>query len=80
MSWCRSTPTTCRFIGSLQILAHHGVTIERATLAQWVGAAANELQPLHDRLLQQLKASPEAVLRRGLRACPVLDIGLPGWS
>ena len=61
-----------------QILAHHGVTIERATLAQWVGAAANELQPLHDRLLQQLKASPKLFCDE--TRCPVLDTGLPGWS
>jgi transposase len=42
-----------------QILARHGVRIERSTLAQWVGAAAAELAPLTDHLLQQLKASPK---------------------
>jgi transposase len=31
-----------------QILARHGVKIERSTLAQWVGAAAAEFQPLHE--------------------------------
>jgi transposase len=56
-----------------QILARHGVTIERSTLAQWVGAAAAELQPLHDHLLQQLKAS--AKLFCDETRCPVLDPG-----
>ena len=41
-----------------QILARYGVKIERSTLAQWVGAAAAELQPLHDHLISLLKASP----------------------
>jgi hypothetical protein len=56
-----------------QILARHGVRIERSTLAQWVGAAAAELQPLHDHLLQQLKAS--AKLFCDETRCPVLDPG-----
>jgi transposase len=56
-----------------QILARHGVTIERSTLAQWVGAAAAELQPLHDHLLQQLKASPKLFCDE--TRCPVLDPG-----
>jgi transposase len=42
-----------------QILARQGVEIERSTLAHWVGAAAAELQPLHDHLVRQLKASPK---------------------
>ena len=42
-----------------QILARHGVRIERSTLAQWVGAAAAEFQPLHDHLLAGLKGSPK---------------------
>jgi transposase len=41
-----------------QILARYGVRIERTTLAQWVGAAAAEFQPLHDHLVGRLKASP----------------------
>ena len=56
-----------------QILARHGVRIERSTLAQWVGAAAAELQPLHDRLLQVLKASPKLFCDE--TRCPVLDPG-----
>jgi transposase len=56
-----------------QILARHGVKIERSTLAQWVGAAAAELQPLHDRLISQLKASPRLFCDE--TRCPVLDPG-----
>jgi transposase len=56
-----------------QILARHGVRIERSTLAQWVGAAAAELQPLHDHLLGLLKASPRLFCDE--TRCPVLDPG-----
>lgn len=56
-----------------QILARHGVHIERSTLAQWVGAAAAELQPLHDRLVALLKASPKLFCDE--TRCPVLDPG-----
>jgi transposase len=56
-----------------QILARQGVEIERSTLAHWVGAAAAELQPLHDHLLGQLKASPKLFCDE--TRCPVLDPG-----
>ena len=56
-----------------QILARHGVSIERSTLAQWVGAAAAELQPLHDHLIDLLKASPRLFCDE--TRCPVLDPG-----
>lgn len=56
-----------------QILARHGVRIERSTLAQWVGAAAAELQPLHDHLIGLLKASPKLFCDE--TRCPVLDPG-----
>jgi transposase len=56
-----------------QILARHGVHIERSTLAQWVGAAAAELQPLHDRLIELLKSSPKLFCDE--TRCPVLDPG-----
>jgi transposase len=56
-----------------QILARSGVKIERSTLAQWVGAAAAELQPLHDHLLRQLLASPKLFCDE--TRCPVLDPG-----
>ena len=42
-----------------QILARYGVRIDRSTLAGWVGAAAAELQPLHDRLLEVLFSQEE---------------------
>ncbi len=54
-----------------QILARHGAKIERSTLAQWVGAAAAELTPLHDRLLLVLKASPKLFCDE--TRCPVLE-------
>jgi transposase len=56
-----------------QILARHGVTIERSTLAQWVGAAAAELAPLTDHLLGLLKASGKLFCDE--TRCPVLDPG-----
>ncbi len=56
-----------------QILARHRVYIERSTLAQWVGAAAAELHPLHDRLVELLKASPRLFCDE--TRCPVLDPG-----
>jgi len=56
-----------------QILARHGVRIERSTLAQWVGAAAAELAPLTDHLLGLMKASPKLFCDE--TRCPVLDPG-----
>jgi transposase len=56
-----------------QILARSGVRIERSTLAHWVGAAAAELQPLHEWLVEQLKKS--AKLFCDETRCPVLDPG-----
>ena len=56
-----------------QILARSGLRIERSTLAHWVGAAAAELQPLHDWLVAQLKKSPKLFCDE--TRCPVLDPG-----
>jgi transposase len=56
-----------------QILERQGVRIERSTLAQWVGAASAELQPLHDHLLGQIKTSPKLFCDE--TRCPVLDPG-----
>ena len=56
-----------------QILARDRVIIERSTLAQWVGASAAELQPLHDYLVRALKASPRLFCDE--TRCPVLDPG-----
>ena len=57
-----------------QIMARSGVYIERSTLAGWVGAAAAELQALHDWLVEQLKTkSPKLFCDE--TPCPVLDPG-----
>jgi transposase len=56
-----------------QILARSGVRIERSTLAHWVGAAAAELAPLHDRLIELIKVSPKLFCDE--TRCPVLDPG-----
>ncbi len=56
-----------------QIMARSDVKIERSTLAQWVGAGAFELQPLHDYLLDMLKSSTKLFCDE--TRCPVLDPG-----
>jgi transposase len=56
-----------------QILARHGVMVERATLASWVGAGAAELEPLYLHLVHKLKRSPK--LFADETRCPVLDPG-----
>jgi transposase len=56
-----------------QILARHGVDPERSTPAQWVGAAAAELEPLYNHLLRELRSSPK--LFADETRCPVLDPG-----
>lgn len=40
-----------------QIYARQGVTLDRSTLADWVGRAAFLLRPVYDRLFTQLKHS-----------------------
>ena len=40
-----------------QIYARQGISLDRSTLADWVGRAAWHLRPVHERLLAQLKAS-----------------------
>ena len=56
-----------------QILAREGVAIDRSTLAHWVGFAAFELEPLHARLSQIIKASTKVFADE--TRCPVLDPG-----
>jgi transposase len=56
-----------------QILAREGVTIDRSTLANWVGFAAFELEPLHARLVALLKSSSKLFCDE--TRCPVLDPG-----
>lgn len=56
-----------------QMLAREGVNVDRSTLAHWVGFAAFELAPLHERLVAILKASSK--LFADETRCPVLDPG-----
>ena len=56
-----------------QILAQQGLTIDRSTLAAWVGFAADELAPLHARLVEILKTLPKLFMDE--TRAPVLDPG-----
>jgi transposase len=56
-----------------QIYARQGVAIDRSTLADWVGRAAFLLRPVHQRLLETLKASTK--LFADETPAPVLDPG-----
>jgi transposase len=56
-----------------QIYARQGITLDRSTLADWVGRAAFALQPVHRRLLEQLKQSTK--LFADETTAPVLDPG-----
>src|SRR6476646_9568956 len=56
-----------------QIYARQGLRLDRSTLADWVGRAAFHLRPVHERLLDKLKAS--AKLFADETTAPVLDPG-----
>lgn len=56
-----------------QIYARRGIVLDRSTLADWVGRAAFLLRPVHERLLDKLKASPK--LFADETTAPVLDPG-----
>jgi transposase len=56
-----------------QIYARQGITLDRSTLADWVGRAAFALRPVHARLLAQLKQSTK--LFADETTAPVLDPG-----
>ena len=56
-----------------QIYARQGIALDRSTLADWVGRAAFLLRPVHERLLDRLKASPR--LFADETTAPVLDPG-----
>lgn len=56
-----------------QIYARQGITLDRGTLADWVGRAAFILRPVHERLLQKLKESTK--LFADETTAPVLDPG-----
>ena len=56
-----------------QIYARQGIELDRSTLADWVGRAAWFLRPLHERLLDHLRASSK--LFADETTAPVLDPG-----
>jgi transposase len=56
-----------------QIYARQGVTLDRSTLADWVGKAAFLLRPVHERLFETLKGSDR--LFADETTAPVLDPG-----
>jgi transposase len=56
-----------------QIYARQGIELDRSTLADWVGRAAAELRPLHERLFAHLKRSPKLLMDE--TRAPVLDPG-----
>jgi transposase len=56
-----------------QIYARQGIELDRSTLADWVGRAAAELRPLHQRLLELLKRSAKLFMDETI--APVLDPG-----
>jgi transposase len=56
-----------------QIYARQGITLDRSTLADWVGRAAFVLRPVHARLLEHLKQSTK--LFADETSAPVLDPG-----
>jgi transposase len=56
-----------------QIYGRQGIELDRSTLADWTGRAAFLLRPLHQRLLEKLKASPK--LFADETTAPVLDPG-----
>src|SRR4051794_32081415 len=56
-----------------QIYARQGLRLDHSTLADWVGRAAFHLRPVHERLLDKLKAAPK--LFADETTAPVLDPG-----
>jgi transposase len=56
-----------------QIYARQGIELDRSTLADWVGRAAAELRPVHERLFEHLKRSPKLFMDE--TRTPVLDPG-----
>ena len=56
-----------------QIYARQGLKLNRSTLADWTGRAAWMLKPLHERLMERLKASEK--LFADETTAPVLDPG-----
>ena len=73
MCWCRATPTICRCIARRRSWRGRASSIDRATLAFWVGYAATEIAPVVARLREILLAS--ARLFADETVVPVLDPG-----
>jgi transposase len=63
----------CPLYRQAQILARHGIEIDRATLAFWVGYAAAELKPLWRLLREELLGSAKLFVDE--TTAPVLDPG-----
>jgi transposase len=63
----------CPLYRQSQIYARQGIALDRSTLADWVGRAAFLLRPVHERLLEKLKASTK--LFADETTAPVLDPG-----
>ena len=63
----------CPLYRQAQILARQGLRLDRSTLADWVGRAAQLLRPVHDRLLAKLRGSGK--LFADETTAPVLDPG-----
>jgi len=63
----------CPLYRQAQIYGRQGVELDRSTLADWVGRAAFLLRPVHERLLETLKASRK--LFADETTLPVLDPG-----
>ncbi|AZG76614.1 IS66 family transposase [Methylocystis rosea] len=56
-----------------QIYGRQGIDLDRSTLADWVGRAAWHLRPVHERLLEHIRASTKIFADE--TTAPVLDPG-----
>src|ERR671916_229113 len=63
----------CPLYRQAQILARHGIAIDRSTLAFWVGYAAAEIRPLWRLMRQELRRSTKLFVDE--TTAPVLDPG-----
>ena len=73
MWWSRSSPGISPLYRQVQILAGHGVHLDRATLAGWVKRAAWWLKRLYELQLRTIQAAP--LLFCDETPMPVLDPG-----
>lgn len=70
---CGALPAHLPLYRQAQIYGRQGVSLDRSTLADWVGKAAFLLRPVHARLFERLKASGK--LFADETTAPVLDPG-----